>query len=117
MKIIIGEHNIDQIQEKYIVLELDKISAAGMSEPVSSYCLVDQAPLQDLLEMQQWKELHDNLIRNYRLKNWNYCVQAIEHLRGHWGGDLDSFYDDLAGRVGIYLEQDPGDSWSYVLQR
>lgn len=117
MKIIIGKQNIDSIQEKYIVLELDTIMSAGMSKPLESYCLVDQAPVQDLLEMQQWKELHDNLIRNYRLKNWNYCVQAIEHLRGHWNGDLDSFYDDLDQRVQSYIAQDPGDTWSYVLQR
>lgn len=116
MKIIIGEHNVRDIQQKYIVLELDQFVTA-QSQPESAYCLVDHAPMQDLLELQQWTELHANLIKNYRLKNWNYCEQALEHLMGRWGGDLDSFYTDLAARVKSYQQQDPGAGWSHVLER
>jgi hypothetical protein len=117
MKIIIGEDNVRDIQQKYIVLELDQFVVQQQPEPVSAYCLIDQAPLQDLLEMQQWKDLHDNLIKNYRLKNWNYCAQALEHLQGRWGGELDSFYTELAARVDSFSQQDPGVAWTHVLER
>lgn len=116
MQIIISKDNVSEIQQKYIVLELDQFRTSEQPEPVSAWCLVDQVALPDLLEMQRWKDLHDNLIKNYRSKNWSYCAQALEHLHGRWSGELDSFYTELSLRVQACLQHPPGPDWSHVLE-
>lgn len=117
MNIILGTQNIKDISDRYVVLELDTLRLAGQTDPVTAYCVLDQTPLQDMLQLDQWRDLHQNLIKNYRLKNWNFCEQAIEHLRGHWQGDLDSFYDDLLQRVQQLRETEPDEAWDGVLDR
>jgi hypothetical protein len=51
------------------------------------------------------------MMRNYKLKNWKYCEDAIEHLLGRWKGDLDSFYNEIANRLKTLKEQEPGTEW------
>ena len=76
----------------------------------------DNVTLQDLPVMDRYQELHNNMMRNYKLKNWKYCEDAIEHLLGRWKGDLDSFYNEIATRLNTLKEQDPGPKWdgSYI---
>jgi hypothetical protein len=117
MNIILGKDNVDNVSERYIVLELDTLRLSGATEPVTAYCVLDQIALQDIVQLDQWRELHQNLIKNYRLKNWNFCQQAIEHLTGHWQNELDTFYADLSQRVKQYQVDPPGDAWDGVLDR
>lgn len=117
MNIIIGAENLNEISERYVVLELDTIKLPTADDPVTAYGLIDQMPLQDMLELQQWRELHQNLMRNYRLQNWNFCEQAIGHLKGHWRGELDSFYDNLLARVQQFQANPPDEAWDAVLVR
>lgn len=117
MNIILGIQNIKDISDRYIVLELDTLRVSTQSDPVTAYCVLDQMPLQDIVQLDQWRELHQNLIKNYRLRNWNFCEQAIEHLRGHWQGELDTFYDDLLQRVQQLQTAEPDEAWDGVIDR
>lgn len=117
MNILLGEENVRDIDERYTVLELDTIKIRGREEPVKAFCLVDNLPIGEMLTLSQQVDLHANLIKNYRLKNWNFCEQAIEHLHGKWNGDLNSFYDELTKRIAKFREQDPGDDWDAVIDR
>lgn len=117
MHIILGQDNAQQFQEKYIVLELDQIKMTGSDQPISAYCVIEQMPLEEMLTIDRFKTLHENLIENYRKRNWKYCVDAVEHLRGRWHGDLDSFYDDIERRSQSYLECEPGEDWQPVIDK
>jgi hypothetical protein len=99
MNIILGRENVEQAQEKYTVLELDTLIINGADDPVTAYCLIEQVPIDQIAGIDQFRDLHNNLMRNYRLRNWKYCVDAIEHLRGQWGGELDSFYFEMSERI------------------
>jgi hypothetical protein len=113
MNILLGEENVAQIDEKYTVLELDTIRISG--QDIKAYCVVEQLPLYEMLTLEQFRDLHENLMKNYKSKNWKYCIDAIEHLKGKWKGDLDSFYDDLNSRILRYLQTDPGNEWDGVI--
>lgn len=99
MNIILGESNAKELAQKWIVLELDQFTIGDNPEVITAYCVLEDTPLQELLHLNQFFDLHCNLIKNFRAANFNFCLQAIDHLRGHWGGQVDSFYDELVARI------------------
>lgn len=117
MNILLGEDAAKNVEEKYIVLELDRIKFPGIPDPVTAYCLVERVNLTDLVGGTDWCELHANLIKNFRLRNWKYCQDAIEHLRGHWNGEVDTFYDSLGKRVQSYIDVEPGPDWDGCIEK
>ena len=99
MYIIVGDDNIKSIDEKYLVLELDTFNTNGKLVP--TFCVVDIDNINntEISKNNIHKELHSNLIKNYKLANWNFCTKAIKHLIGTFNGELDSFYSTLVTRI------------------
>ena len=81
------------------MLELDTLIINGAADPVTAYCLIEQVPIDQIAGIDQFRDLHNNLMKNYRLQNWKFCEDAIEHLQGQWGGELDSFYTEMSKRI------------------
>lgn len=115
MNIIIDPENLQQYREKFTVLELDTIRVTDRT--VTAYCVVEQIPITEMAYTESKRDLHENLLINYRKKDWNYCNQALDHLIGSWNGELDSFYQELRGRIAKYMEQDPGDQWDGIISK
>lgn len=111
MHIIFGQDLLPEIQGKNIVLELDSFRVTGQAESVTAYCVLEGADIQDLMQLDNLQQLHHDLMKNFQLKNWNYCNQALEHLRGKWCGQVDSFYDDLSARIQHLQTQNLGLDW------
>jgi len=114
MHIIFGEENTLALRQKYTVLTLDTFRLSGEPKPVTAYCVLDTVPLDEVQRLDMWQDLHENLLHEYGKKNWKYCEDALEHLRGRWQGELDSFYTDLAERIDQYKQQDPGQKWNGI---
>lgn len=108
------EKEAEELREKYIVLELDTFRFGANPDPVVSWCVIDTSSvtLNDLPRMDQFVDLHNNMMRNYRLRNWKYCEDALEHLMGKWRGEIDSFYSIMDQRIRQYKEKDPGPEWN-----
>jgi hypothetical protein len=117
MNVIIEPEKLEELQKKYVVLELDTIRIMPAGKTVTAYCVIENLPISDLPRVSNLKELHTNLMAEYRKKNWNYCTQALEHLMGFWGGEADSFYQDLTQRIAKYIEQDPGESFDGIIEK
>lgn len=117
MNIIFGKDNAEALAKKYTVLELDTIDYGPENRTVTAYCAVETIPLLDMPRVESMKNLHQNLILEYRKKNWNYCLQAIEHLMGFWNHELDTFYDDLRNRVQHYASNEPDSDWTGVISK
>lgn len=115
MNIILGQENAAELQQKHIVLELDSFRINGHDKPVTAFCVTEDLSIESLMKADQFKDLHQGLIRNYRKKNWSYCLDALDHLRGQWDGQLDSFYDELRSRINDLQDQTLDDSWDGVL--
>lgn len=117
MNIILGQPTAESLSDRYILLPLDTFIIKGAPEPVPSYCVIENVPISELPQMQNYRDLHVKLMENYGRQNWNYCEQAIEHLLGKWNGELDSFYADLLARVGQHRSVPPGANWQPAIAR
>lgn len=117
MNIIFGKDATGAVSEKYIVLELDSVKVPGLVEVIPAYCLLDaqKIPLTEVVTLDQFRDLHTNLIKNYRLQNWKYCTEAIDHLKGKWSGELDSFYTMLLERIEEFKITPPGPEWDWTI--
>ena len=117
MNIIFGVENIPELDEKYVVLELDTFKLPGKSEPMTAYCVVENVPIMTMAQVDSMKNLHHNLMLNYRKKDWKYCGDALEHLMGFWGGEMDTFYEEIQKRISSYKQQDPGETWNGIIDK
>lgn len=99
MHIILGEQNVREVSDKYVVLELDTFRTADTGELISAFCLIENVPIHELSQVDQYRDLHQQLIKNYRSANWKFCEDALEHLEGRWNGEVDSFYSVMSRRV------------------
>jgi hypothetical protein len=117
MNIILGTAAADQARERYTVLELDTFRIQGHPDPVPAYCVIEHIPLEELALTQSMQTLHGDLMEHYRQRRWEYCQEAIQHLRGRWRGELDSFYDALSDRIQAYQAKEPDRDWDGAVLR
>lgn len=116
MNIIFGTNEAEQLSEKYIVLELDTVTIKS-SNPITVYCVIENIPLEELPKADKFKQLHSDLMDQYRKRNWEFCTQAIGHLMGFWGKQVDTFYEILAKRLIEYKENEPDESWTGIVPK
>jgi hypothetical protein len=62
--------------------------------------------------LNQFHDLHANLMVEYRKRNWKYCEDAMEHLQGKWNGNLDTFYTELKARIQQLKTESLPDTWT-----
>lgn len=115
MNIIFGRDNAVAMREKYTVLELDTFHLPDDQEIVA-FCAVENIPLLELPKVESMQSLHENLLINYRKRDWNYCKQALEHLMGFWNHELDTFYQDLLNRIDSY-DDTSDDTWDWRIKK
>jgi hypothetical protein len=112
MNIIFGTEMAKQAQDRYTVLELDTFNLLPTDEVITAYCLVETIPLEEMPAVESIKDLHTNLMTEYRKRNWKYCEDAIAHLTGKWHGELNSFYTELYQRIQTLKQADLLDDWT-----
>jgi hypothetical protein len=117
MKIIFGDNVANQAREKYTVLELDTFVFEQQVVTATAYAIIERVPLMEMVNIESFKTLHANLMMEYRKRNWKYCEDAIEHLRGKWNGDLDTFYTELHERLQQLKQQLLPDDWTGTIVR
>ena len=99
MEIIFGRENATKLREKYTVLDLETVEKDGAS--IEVFCLIpaDKIGLGDLPTLDQWTTLHAEFIKGYQTQQYNYCRQCIDHLMGKFGGEVDTFYEEILRRI------------------
>ena len=117
MNIMFEESINDAVKSKYILLELDTFYFADIDKQKTSFCLIESVSISDLLNIEKNLELHKNLIKNYKLRNWKYCEDALEHLLGKWNGEVDSFYKEITSRIDEYKNQNLDREWTGIIIR
>ena len=116
MNIIFGNNEIEKLRDKYIVLELDTVTIKS-SKPITAYCVIENLPIDEMPRVDNFKKIHAELMENYRNRNWDFCIQAIEQLMGYWGKQIDSFYTVLLTRVAEYKQNEPDENWTGVIPK
>jgi hypothetical protein len=101
MDIIFGRENAEKLREKYTVLDLETIEKDGHEFEV--FCLVpaDKIALGDLPNLEEWIKLHNNFLVGYQNKHYDFCRQCVEHLMGKFGGEVDTFYEEILRRIDL----------------
>ena len=117
MNIIFGLESVKSLEERYTVLELDTFLLQPTNEVITAYCLVETIPVQEMPAIESLKDLHSNLLAEYRKRNWRYCEDAVAHLIGKWGGELDSFYSELLQRIMKLKQTDLPADWTGQLEK
>lgn len=99
MEIIFGKQNAEKLREKYTVLDLETLEIDG--QPLEVFCLIpaDKISLGDLPQLEQWVKLHNDFLDGYKKKEYEYCKQCIEYLMGKFGGEVDTFYEEILKRI------------------
>ena len=106
MDIIFGRENAEKLREKYTVLDLETVEKDGHS--IEVFCLIggDKISIGDLPQLEQWITLHNDFLNGYRTQQYDYCRQCIEHLTGKFGGEVDTFYEEILKRINSADPQD-----------
>ena len=99
MNIIFGRDNAERLREKYTVLDLETLVVEGKEMEV--FCLIpaDKISLGDLPQLENWVKLHDDFLNGYRTHQYKYCRDCIEYLMGKFGGEVDTFYEEILKRI------------------
>jgi len=95
MNIIFDEKTAKELAEKYTILELDTVMQPGLPEPVTLHALVEINNIGDLATLGFFKEMHSDMIFEYKRSNWNRAMELANGLVGHFNGELDSFYENV----------------------
>ena len=100
MEIIFGRENAEKLREKYTVLDLETVTMQD-GNSIEVFCLIpaDKIGLPDLPQLESWVKLHHEFLAGYHKKEYDYCKQCIEHLRGKFSGEVDTFYDEILRRI------------------
>jgi len=110
VKIVIGSRTAEQVQDEYTVVELDTIAVKGKTEGVDVYTVLSQTEHNYNADLAK----HQQMLAEYRLRNWCQARLLTHELVGAFGGQMDHYYELWLDRI-AYLEQnDPGTGWDGV---
>lgn len=99
MQLIFGRENAESLRERFTVLDLETLEVEGQQLEV--FCLIpaDKINISELPNLDKYIQLHNDFLNGYSTKQHDYCRQCIDHLRGKFGGEVDSFYDEILKRI------------------
>lgn len=104
-----------QIPNSYTLLELDTFKILPDQTLVPTWCVIEKVGLEDFPTLESKIKIHSDLMQQYRLRNWDFCMQAIAALMGSWNNEVDSFYIALGQRIQNFMIDPPGDEWDGTL--
>jgi hypothetical protein len=111
------DNNLELLRSKYLVLELDSLEINDKTTTAFAIIDSEHVQLHEIAKLDVITNLHCHLIKNYKLQNWDYCEQAIDHLIGSFKGELDSFYEELLQRVLVLKNTPIGKDWSGAIKQ
>lgn len=98
MQIILHRHIAEEVAKRHTVLELETFDVDG--QIVEAFCVVsaDKIKLGDLMTLDENKKLHQEFVQAAKNQDYQTCRDLSTHLYGKFGGELDSFYDEILNR-------------------
>lgn len=99
MQVIWDKDAAEQLTKTHTLLELETFDVKGIA--VKTWCVVppEKIGLDSFHTLENYKEIHAAFVKAYYDGEYKLCRDAAEHLVGHWGGELDSFYEEILKRI------------------
>lgn len=110
--------DIETLKTQYSIVPLDRVRYSEQGEVIQSWCLLsgdNTSTMEEAPHLPRLIELHENMMQNYYRREWNFCEDAAENLKGRFGGELDSFYQHFLNRVRNYIDNEPDANWDGVI--
>lgn len=117
MNIVFSREAADKLRDRFTILEVDSVRVG--EELLECFCVLDadSVPLEEMTHLERKVKMHEDLVSQYRAKNWDFCLEVIPHLTGSFKGTLDSFYTSLATRVAQYKNDGVSADWHWALTK
>jgi len=97
MQIIWDQKAADELKNNQTILELETFDVEGKS--ITAYCIVPaEKLLPNIMQLEAHKELHEMFVRALKDKNYVVCQDLSKILMGKFGGELDTFYEEILSR-------------------
>lgn len=99
MQIIFGKELAQELRTRHFLLELETFDSPGRGM-VTAYCVVPGEVLQieELMDIDRLSRIHQATVDALNRGDTQTVIEGITHLRGRFGGELDSFYDIILDR-------------------
>lgn len=97
MQIVWNQAVAQQLKNSHTVLELETFDVDG--ERLTAYCIVPpEKVINDITQLDSLIALHKGFVKAMNNKDFNLCIDISTHLKGRFGGELDTFYDEILAR-------------------
>jgi len=98
MQIVWDKTAAEQMRSTHTLLELETFDVKGTS--VTTYCVVPpEKIITDIINLETFKLRHQDFLDAYQTKNVNLCQTIAQELTGRFGGELDTFYEEIVKRL------------------
>lgn len=99
MQLIFGRNNAEQLQDRYTVLELETMMIDD--KPLEVFCVIpaERIALGEISTIEHSTKLHNDFVTALKDKNYRLCNDLYVHVLGKFGGELDSFYEEIIKRI------------------
>ena len=98
MHIVLTKAIADELSAKYTVLELDTMPHPD--GPVPAYCVLPMEQIvMEMSSLEHNVKLHQQLVDAIKINNTKLATDLCDILLGKFGGELDSFYQEIKNRV------------------
>jgi hypothetical protein len=98
MQIIFHRHIAEELRKKYTVLDLEEFDIEG--QKVEAFCVIsaEKINLGEMCSLEENAKKHTEFVSFAKAKDYEACRELVNDLYGKFGGELDSFYDEIISR-------------------
>jgi hypothetical protein len=99
MQLIFGKDVAEKLQERYTVLELETLEVEGKMLEVFCVVPAEKIALTEITTIEHSTKLHNEFVNALKRKDYKICQDLSVHLIGRFGGEVDSFYEEILKRI------------------
>jgi adenylate cyclase len=114
VQILVGSRTAQALAEKFALLELDRVTVKGKSEPETVYAVFGRS---DLAETEEFKSLQAAVVATlkcYRAQDWDGAATALAQCGKFSRFDVGGLTSLYAERIAAFREIPPPPDWDGV---
>ncbi|MBI1202498.1 MAG: CHASE2 domain-containing protein [Rhodopseudomonas sp.] len=113
--IIIGERTASAALDHFAILEIDRVTVKGKTEPETIYTIVGRDDVRRDSRFQEVRGVFDDMLSLYRSQKFDAAHKAVIQARAAAVGmGLDGLLDIYSIRIGSFQKDAPPHDWSGV---
>lgn len=98
MDLIFGRENAEMLRDRYTVVELETVEKDGVTLDVFCVIPAERIALGEIANIEHTTKLHNEFVDAVKRKDTKFINELSVHLMGKFGGELDSFYEEILKR-------------------